>query len=94
MSKSLTPLEAMLIVHSYQHEAYKNAATIHVLAQAHKTIYVAAKTAMESQVGDLCTICWGDGFHRPRLNILQGPCEACRGTGKRLAGVVGGLPNA
>lgn len=79
----MSPIEALIILREYQSMPYKNKAASHVVSQANRVLTDEATRLMQEQVKPLCTACWGDGFNRVSEAILSGPCEVCKGSGKR-----------
>lgn len=77
----MTPLESLVVLSEYKDQAYLSKAARHVLSQARKVLREEATTIMVRETSWLCTLCWGDGFHRTAVGMLSGPCEACKGSG-------------
>ena len=78
----MTPIDALILLREYKDMGHKSKAAQHVVDQAHAILVEEATRLMQKETGSLCVTCWGDGFHRVG-NLLQGPCEACGGSGQR-----------
>jgi hypothetical protein len=79
----LTLAEAIACKMVFGPLGYPTKARQRVLYEAGKVIDEEAHKAASRIEECLCTACWGDGFRRISDGILNGPCEACGGSGRR-----------
>lgn len=78
----LTLAEAIACKLTYTRLGYPGKAKQRVLFEADEVIRKEAHKAASRIEANLCTTCWGDGFHRTAPAVLSGPCHACGGSGR------------